>query len=137
VSYVPNPAFARNYGTRKFTRAGMLDRYRQGTYLERYRAVNLTPDNTVEVRVFRSTRNAAHFRDSVRLVYSSVEYVRSMQPSHKTLPSRELLTWARYVEFVLERYATFYPTVSGMRAAGERTQPRNALGQFTAFPVAG
>jgi hypothetical protein len=130
IRFDDNPEYARIMRTRKFTKAGMLDRYRNsGTYPERYRAVNLIPENTLEVRVFRSTRSAGHFRDAVRLVYSSVDYVRNMQPRHKTNVSRELVSWARYVAFVMDYLPEFYSTLNP-------GQPRDSRGRFAPIPAA-
>lgn len=50
----------------------------------RYSLINLQNSETVEFRGFRSTRRADHFRQSIRSIYRSVDYVRSMQPCHAT-----------------------------------------------------
>lgn len=52
--------------------------YMQSLESDRYRATNLTNMNTVEVRVFRSTRRWEDFTAAVRTVVASVEYVRSI-----------------------------------------------------------
>lgn len=51
---------------------------------QRYSLINLTNRETVEFRGFRSTRRADHFKKSIRSIYRSVDYVRSMQPWHAT-----------------------------------------------------
>lgn len=66
-------------------------------YPERYQAVNLTNTNTVEVRVFRSTRKPSEFIASLHLVAATVEFVRTMQPWHAT---RHATTWDSFAEYV-------------------------------------
>lgn len=66
-------------------------------YPERYQAVNLTNDNTVEVRVFRSTRKPDEFISSLHYVMATVEFVRTMQPWHAT---RHATQWDTFADFV-------------------------------------
>lgn len=63
----------------------------------RYVAVNLANRETVEVRVFRSTRDPQEFRQSIHLVAATVEFARSMQPWHAT---RQAVSWQAFADYV-------------------------------------
>lgn len=132
----PNPEYARWERANRSSHdlAASVRRSRSFARFERYMALNLQNDATVEVRVFRSTRRPNEFRDAIRTVYSSVEYVRSMQPCHTT-GIRDSLSWAAYVAFVASRYELLYPTVAGMDVGNpnRRIRPRDELGRFTAI----
>ena len=86
---------------------------------ERYRALNLQNQDTVEVRVFKSTRNAGEFVDSVSLVAASVDYVRSMQPQHTS--SVKGLRWQSFCDWVATNplYAESFPTFAGIPALND------------------
>lgn len=71
--------------------------YQTVAYPERYQAVNLTNDQTVEVRVFKSTRKPDEFISSLHFVIASVEFARSMQPWNAT---RDSVAWERFTEYV-------------------------------------
>jgi hypothetical protein len=64
---------------------------------ERYRAVNLCNDATVEVRVFRSTRKPEEFVQSIHLVTATVDFARSMQRWHAT---RLATSWDAFTDYV-------------------------------------
>lgn len=64
---------------------------------ERYQAVNLTNDATVEIRVFRSTRKPEEFISSLHFVTATVDFVRTMQPWHAT---RLVTQWDTFTEYV-------------------------------------
>lgn len=90
-------------------------------YPPRYSAVNLINPDTVEVRLFRSTRSPDDFRDAVRTLVASVDYIRAnVQPCHATGGgTRALLAWASFTEYVREQFAHLYPTVAGMEVTAE------------------
>lgn len=66
-------------------------------YPQRYQVVNLLPDQTVEVRVFKSTRKPADFISSIHYIVATVEFVRMMQPWHAT---RRATQWEAFAEYV-------------------------------------
>lgn len=77
---------------------GRLTRQYQTTvHPDRYTAVNLTNDHTVEVRVFKSTRKPDEFVSSLHFVVATVEFARTMQPWHATCTS---VAWERFSEYV-------------------------------------
>jgi hypothetical protein len=75
----------------------MCRQFQTVAYPERYQAVNLTNESTVEVRVFKSTRSADEFISSLHFVMATVDFVRTMQPWHAT---RNSVAWDRFTEFV-------------------------------------
>lgn len=81
-------------------------------YPPRYSVTNMHNDHTVEVRAFKSTRNADEFRDSVRLVYTSADYVASHATSAHVIPS-----WGAFTEYVRDNVPAYFPTVCGLAAA--------------------
>lgn len=85
-------------------------------YPERYQAVNLTNENTVEVRVFKSTRKPDEFISSLHFVAATVEFVRNMQPWNAT---RESVAWERFTEYVQSHpvFAKETPLFSGSAIA--------------------
>lgn len=84
---------------------------RRNSSMGRYMATNLQPPETVEVRVFRSTRDAREFQNAVHLVTSTVDFVRAMQPCHATVNATR---WSTYREWVSEqpRYAALSSALS-------------------------
>lgn len=76
-------------------------------YPERYRVVNMLPEETLEVRVFRSTRDTAEFQSSVHFVSSMVDYVRDMQPCNAT---RHATMWESFAAYVADSPVYSYDT---------------------------
>jgi len=83
-----NWAAFRDSDVRQLSRVAKADRdWMNNAYypnFPRYSLINLTNVSTVEFRGFRSTRRADAFKKSIRSIYRSVDYVRSMQPCHAT-----------------------------------------------------
>lgn len=68
----------------------------RGHYPERYRIANHQNSATVEIRVFKSTRSATEFRQSVGLVIDTAEYVRDLEARREGIRA---LTWDRFREY--------------------------------------
>jgi hypothetical protein len=63
---------------KRYSLLGVSKRLRDH-YPDRYMVTNHQNMQTIEVRVFRSTRSADEFRDSVGLVIDTAEYVRELE----------------------------------------------------------
>lgn len=70
-------------------------------------AINLTNDQTIEIRAYKSTRNAAEFRAAVRTTYVAAEYVRSLRESRMGLGGKAL-HWDTFMEWVKVNYPDAY-----------------------------
>lgn len=74
-------------------------------------AVNLTSQDTIEIRVARSTRSAADLRAAVRVVYLGAEYVRHLRGQGSISPKG--LNWASFAEWVGENMPDAYESIAG------------------------
>jgi len=93
-----------------------VTRQYQSVSLEgRYVAVNLTNTDTVEVRVFRSTRKVDEFVSSIHFVAATVNFARDMQPCHAT---RQSVAWETFADYVRSHpvFAADIPTFLGVEA---------------------
>lgn len=73
----------------------------------RYQAINFQNCGTVEVRAFRSTRDADEFAACLGLVIASVEYVRG-NATIAQRPVRDILDWQAFANYVTSNLAPFY-----------------------------
>lgn len=80
-------------------------------------AVNLQNENTIEVRAFRSTRNADYLRNAVRLTYIAAEYIRYLRVNREAV-SPKSLHWARFAEWVGEHYPEAHASIAGIESGG-------------------
>lgn len=80
-------------------------------YLDRD-AINLTNRATIEIRSFKSTRNAQELKDSVRLVYVAAEYIRALRFGGGSV-SPKALHWGAFSEWVRENYPAAFESISG------------------------
>lgn len=80
-------------------------------------AVNLQNENTIEVRAFRSTRNADYLRNAVRLTYIAAEYIRYLRVNREAV-SPKSLHWARFAEWVGEHYPEAHASIAGIDSEG-------------------
>jgi hypothetical protein len=85
------------YGPNSLTGRVVQEAAQGGTYLQRYRAVNLLNRETVEIRAFRSTRNASELWDAFSLLIDAVSFSTNMQLRHK--PIAEVMTWDAFHAF--------------------------------------
>lgn len=74
-----------------------LDIKKKSDTRNRYVAVNLTPNSTVEVRIFRGSLNPRRVRSALELISSAVEFTRGMTIRDLNLDG---LNWSRFVEFL-------------------------------------
>lgn len=98
------------------TTAQTIKVQRRGIYAGRD-AVNLQNDNTIEVRAFRSTRNADYLRNAVRLTYIAAEYIRYLRVNREAV-SPKSLHWARFAEWVGEHYPEAHASIAGIDSEG-------------------
>ena len=62
----------------------------------RYAAVNVEPEDTVEVRVFRGSLHIPRVLSAIEFVDSTVQYTKEL----KIIPKDKPLSWVRYVGFI-------------------------------------
>ena len=94
----------------------------QGERLERQveygrDAINLTNTNTIEIRAFRSTRDADHLRAAVRMIYLTADYVRFLRgPGGFFGPQPvgpKALHWSAFLDWVSTTYPDLLASVDG------------------------
>lgn len=77
-------------------------------------AINLQNHRTIEIRAFRSTRNADELRDAVRLVYVAAEYVRMLRFGGRHVSPRSL-QWGAFCAWVAVNYPDAFMSIAGLR----------------------
>ena len=75
-------------------------------------AVNLSNSKTVEIRAFKSARSAKELKDAVRLTYVAAEYIRHLQVTVQSFPSR-LLTWTEFARWVAVNHPAAFASIAG------------------------
>ena len=69
----------------------------------RYSAVNLEPDETVEVRVFKGSLRKERVLSAIEFVTAVTEYTRQLP----MIPKQNPFAWARFVHYVTEHSETY------------------------------
>jgi len=84
----------------------------KGLYVGRD-ALNFGNSKTVEVRAFRSTRNADDLRAAVRLVYYTADYVRHlMDEGQVSNPAR--LNWTQFTLWVATNHPEGFASIANL-----------------------
>lgn len=87
--------------------------YQSGRYPGRD-ALNFANSSTVEVRAFKSTRSAIEFRECVRMVYLTADYIRELRPDkYATLP-KNALHWDQFTQWVKSNAPEAYPAMADL-----------------------
>jgi hypothetical protein len=76
-------------------------------------AINLSNGSTIEIRAFRSTRNADELRDAVRLVYVAAEYIRSLRMGKGNVSPRSL-HWGTFAAWVGANHPDAFASIAGI-----------------------
>lgn len=69
----------------------------------RYSAVNLEPEYTAEVRVFRGSLRKERVLSGIEFVHAAVEFTRDMKIVPKQIP----FSWARFITYVMSHQDTY------------------------------
>jgi hypothetical protein len=69
----------------------------------RYSAVNMEPESTIEVRVFKGSLRKERVLSGIEFVAAAVEYTRNLKIQHKSAP----FAWARFVHYVTANSDTY------------------------------
>ena len=69
----------------------------------RYSAVNMEPEDTLEVRVFKGSLRKERVLSGIEFVVAAVEYTRNLKIEHKAAP----FAWARFVHYVTANSDTY------------------------------
>ena len=84
----------------------LVPKVKYGQTADRYEAINVQNDHTLEVRVFRGSLKPERVLSAVEFLHSAVEYTRNM----KVNPKDNQLSWVRFMAYVLdnkEKYQNF------------------------------
>lgn len=77
----------------------------------RYAAVNVEPDNTLEVRVFKGSLHIPRILSGLEFVQSVVEYTREL----KIIPKDKPFSWVKYVGYIgsnTDKYPNLFETIN-------------------------
>lgn len=85
---------------------------RAGVYAGR-NAINLGNEGTIEIRAFKSTREAQNLRNAVRLVYVAAEYIRALTAEGQIARPRAL-HWGEFAKWVAINYPKAFSSISGL-----------------------
>jgi len=69
----------------------------------RYSAVNMEPESTIEVRVFKGSLRKERVLSGIEFVVAAVEYTRLLKIQHKSAP----FAWGRFVHYVTANSDTY------------------------------
>jgi len=84
----------------------LVPKVKYGQSEDRYEAINVQNDHTLEVRVFRGSLKPERVLSAVEFLHSAIEYTRDM----KVNPKDNQLSWIRFMAYVLdskEKYQNF------------------------------
>lgn len=84
----------------------LVPKVKYGQSEDRYEAINVQNDHTLEVRVFRGSLKPQRVLSAVEFLHSAIEYTRNM----KVNPKDNQLSWIRFMAYVLdnkEKYQNF------------------------------
>lgn len=77
----------------------------------RYAAVNVEPENTLEVRVFKGSLHIPRVLSGLEFVHSAVEYTRML----KIIPKDKPFSWVKYVGYIgsnTDKYPNLFDTIN-------------------------
>jgi hypothetical protein len=77
----------------------------------RYAAVNVEPENTLEVRVFKGSLHIPRVLSGLEFVQSVVEYTREL----KIIPKDKPFSWVKYVSYIssnTDKYPSLFETIN-------------------------
>ena len=89
----------------------------------RYAAVNVEPENTLEVRVFKGSLHIPRVLSGLEFVQSVVEYTREL----KIIPKDKPFSWVRYVGYVSsnnDKYPNLFETINRSFNTDTQTESR-------------
>lgn len=84
----------------------LVPKVKYGQSADRYEAINILNDHTLEIRVFRGSLKKERVLSAVEFVHSAIEYTRNM----KIDPKGKQLSWVRFIGYVMdnqEKYQNF------------------------------
>lgn len=84
----------------------LVPKVKYGQSMDRYEAINVQNDHTLEIRVFKGSLRKERVLSAVEFIHSAVEYTRNM----KINPKDKQFSWIRFMAYVLdnqEKYSNF------------------------------
>ena len=84
----------------------LVPKVKYGQSADRYEAINIQNDSTLEIRVFKGSLKKERVLSAVEFIHSAVEYTRNM----KINPKDKQFSWIRFMAYVLDnqnKYSNF------------------------------
>lgn len=81
----------------------LVPKVKHGQSADRYEAINIQNDHTLEIRVFKGSLKKERVLSAVEFVHSAVEYTRTM----KINPRDKQFSWIRFMAYVLDNQAKY------------------------------
>lgn len=84
----------------------LVPKVKYGQSMDRYEAINVQNDHTLEIRVFKGSLRKERVLSAVEFIHSAIEYTRNM----KINPKDKQFSWIRFMAYVLdnqEKYSNF------------------------------
>lgn len=84
----------------------LVPKVKYGQSMDRYEAINVQNDHTLEIRVFKGSLKKERVLSAVEFIHSAIEYTRNM----KINPKDKQFSWIRFMAYVLDnqdKYSNF------------------------------
>jgi hypothetical protein len=87
-------------------KGNLVPKVKYGQSADRYEAINVQNDHTLEIRVFKGSLKKERILSAVEFIHSAIEYTRNM----KINPKDKQFSWIRFMAYVLDnqdKYSNF------------------------------
>jgi hypothetical protein len=87
-------------------KGNLVPKVKYGQSADRYEAINIQNDHTLEIRVFKGSLKKERILSAVEFIHSAIEYTRNM----KINPRDKQFSWIRFMAYVLDnqtKYSNF------------------------------
>ena len=87
-------------------KGNLVPKVKYGQSADRYEAINVQNDHTLEIRVFKGSLKKERVLSAVEFIHSAIEYTRNM----KINPRDKQFSWIRFMAYVLDnqnKYSNF------------------------------
>jgi len=81
----------------------LVPKVKHGQSADRYEAINIQNDHTLEIRVFKGSLKKERVLSAVEFIHSAIEYTRTM----KINPRDKQFSWIRFMAYVLDNQAKY------------------------------
>jgi hypothetical protein len=84
-------------------KGNLVPKVKYGQSADRYEAINIQNDHTLEIRVFKGSLKKERVLSAVEFIHSAIEYTRIM----KINPRDKQFSWIRFMAYVLDNQQTY------------------------------